>query len=242
MTRQGAFGVAALEPGRLAAPRHRGVLWALRALAQSGSVRAHLGAAFLSALLLGCGASDSTAHESVESDVRAIAAVLARDPARLPLSEVDEAIRDDRPVLAADLIARTAIPATERLIEQLAALEPTSSEGRRLRNRAVRAHRDRIEALRSLEGALARGVGQEDERLLDAMRADARAQMAIVALEDELNRLVPHVLERAPLEERSAFPPPSPPTRERVLEDEPTPERPEEPNPGAAEPIPSPEP
>lgn len=192
--------------------------------------------------LPGCGseAEPTTAPEDLEADVRALANQLLEDPARLPLEEVDEAIRDERPVLAADLIAQGARPGTERQIELLRALRMTSAEGRRFRSRAVRLHRQRLEALAALGAALSRGIGQEDEQLVEAMHADAEVQVGIVSLQAELARVVPELEDRPPLEERGA--PPRLPSRDGVVEDPAGSERPEDPNPGAAEPIGMPEP
>ncbi len=180
-------------------------------------------------------------REDLEADARALANAMLEDPARLPLEEVDEAFRDDRPVLAADLITQGARPATERQIERIRALEITSAEGRRLRSRCVRLYRARLTALEGMRDALSRGIGQEDEQLVLAMHADAEAQVAIVAFEDELARLAPMDDGRPPLEQRGA--PPQLPGREDGIADDPSPaERPEDPNPGAAEPIAPPEP
>ncbi|MFO0709203.1 MAG: hypothetical protein U0353_05155 [Sandaracinus sp.] len=190
----------------------------------------------------GCSSGTETpvAREDQDADVRALANQILEDPARLPLDEVDEAIRDERPVLAADLIAQGAQPATERQIAALRALEMTSSEGRRLRSRCVRLYRDRLEALESLRVALSRGIGMEDEQLVTAMHADAQAQIAIVSFQDELARLVPDLQDRPPLEERGA--PPRLPSRDDALEDPAPADRPEDPNPVAGDPIGTPEP
>lgn len=194
-------------------------------------------------MLSGCGeeAPPAAVAEDVQADVRVLLDAVLQDVARLPLQEVDEAIRDERPVLAADLIEQGAKPATERQIERLRALPLTSAEGRRLRARAVRLFRARLDALEHLRVALARGIGQEDGQLLDAMHADAEAQIAIVALEDELARRGPDAREAPSIEGRGA--PPRLPSREESLLEDPRPaERPEDPNPGAAEPIAIPEP
>ena len=193
-------------------------------------------------LLAGCSgeAEPGGVPEDLQADARALANQLLEDPARLPLEEVDEAIRDERPVLAADLIAQGARPATERQIELLRALRMTSAEGRRLRSRAVRLHRQRLEALDALGTALSRGIGQEDEQLVAAMHTDAEVQVGIVTLQDELAHIVPELEDRPPLEERGA--PPRLPSRDGVVEDPAGSERPEDPNPGAAEPIGPPEP
>jgi len=187
--------------------------------------------------VLACGSGETApTREDLEADARLLANALLEDPSRLPLEEVDEAIRDDRPVLAADLIAQGATPATERQISILTGLAMSSAEGRRLRSRCVRLHRDRLRALEGMREALSRGIGHEDDQLLDAMHADAEAQVAIVAFQDELARIVPRADERPPLEERGM--PPRIPTRDEPAVDEIAPsERPEDPNPGAHEPI-----
>ena len=195
-------------------------------------------------VVLGCSGDEQVAapREDLEADARALATAMLEDPARLPLEEVDEAFRDDRPVLAADLIAQGARPATERQIETIRALVITSAEGRRLRSRCVRLYRARLEALEGMREVLSRGIGQEDEALVRAMHADAEAQVALVAFQDELARLAPIEGEqRPPLEQRGA--PPRLPSRDEGTADDPTPaERPEDPNPGAGEPIAPPEP
>jgi hypothetical protein len=192
---------------------------------------------------LGCSGEGEAPRvpEDLESDVRALANQLLEDPARLPLEEVDEAFREERPVHAADLIVQGARPATERQIELLRALRMTSGEGRRFRSRAVRLHRQRLEALDALSAALSRGIGQEDEQRVEAMHADAEVQVGIVSLQAELARVVPDLEDRPPLEQRGA--PPHLPSREDGVGEDPTSsERPEDPNPGAADPLAPPEP
>lgn len=181
----------------------------------------------------GCsgGEAPSVPAEDVQADVRTLLEAMLDDPARLPLEEVDEAFRDERPVRAADLIEQGAKPATARQIELLRALQMTSAEGRRLRSRAVRAYDARLTALEAMRVVLSRGIGQEDDQLLEAMRADSRAQIAIVDLENEL---------RARLPERDDGPPAE---TSRLLErglptaDEPLAVQPEEPNEAAGDPI-----
>lgn len=170
-----------------------------------------------------------------QAEARAIQQVLADTTALAALTEVDEAIRDDRPALAADLISRGAIPETERQIRVLETLDVASSEGRRFRTQAIRLHRDRLRALALMQAAFARGTGHEDEQWMNAIHADSEAQVAIVHFEEELLRIAP-MPEQEPthdLEQRGLPPMPS---RDVPLE-EPLAENPGDPNPGAAEPI-----
>ncbi len=189
-------------------------------------------------LLVACsGPSERAAPaEDVSADLRVILTTMIEDPARSPLEEVDEAFRDERPVLAADLIEQGAKPATERQLRALRALSLTSAEGRRLRARAVRLYQARFDALELLRGALSRGIGQEDEHLVAAMHADARAQIALVELEDELRRRVPDLDDARSLEPHGPVTPLTP------SGDEPLAPRPEHPNEAASDPLDPPDP
>lgn len=169
-----------------------------------------------------------------QAEVRAIQQVLEDVTALGALTEVDEALRDDRPALAADLIARGAMPETQRQIHVLEMLPIETPEGRRFRTQAIRLHRDRLRALTLMQAAFARGTGHEDDQFMDAIHADSEAQVALVHFEEELARIAP-LPERTTneLEQRGL---PTTPSREVPLE-EPLNEHPGDPNPSAAEPI-----
>lgn len=169
-----------------------------------------------------------------QAEARAIQQVLADVTVAGALTDVDEAIRDDRPALAADLIARGAMPETERQIRVLETLSIETPEGRRLRTQAIRLHRDRLRALTLMQAAFARGTGHEDDQWMQAIHADSEAQVALVDFDEELARLAPVPAEATnELEQRGL---PSSPSREVPLE-EPLDVHPGDPNPGAAEPI-----
>jgi hypothetical protein len=188
-------------------------------------------------LAVACSSGEEHAGPSADTqaEARAIQQVLADTTALAALTDVDEAIRDDRPALAADLIARGAIPETERQIRVLETLEIGSADGRRFRTRAIRLHRDRLRALALMQTAFARGAGHEDSLWMDAIHADSEAQVALVHFEEELMRIapLPEQQESNELEQRGLPPMPS---RDVPLE-EALEEHPGDPNPGAAEPI-----
>jgi hypothetical protein len=146
------------------------------------------------------GSSESAAEATVQGDVMVLQEILGTDPARVILGEVDHAVDSDRPVMAADLIDDAALPAVGRQIERLEEAEVGTTDGRRLRTRAVRLYRARATALETYRDALARGAGTEDMTLLDAIRAYGDAEAEITTLHDELARirpLAPGALEHA---------------------------------------------
>ncbi|MDQ3035956.1 MAG: hypothetical protein M3Y87_26365 [Myxococcota bacterium] len=123
---------------------------------------------------------------SLERDALALQEVLATDPARAVLREIEQAVDTERPVMAAEMIDRGGLPAVHRQIERFQQATMTTREGRALRTRAVRIHRARAAALELYRDALARGIGTEDESLLVAMRSYAEAEIDIVQLYDDL--------------------------------------------------------
>lgn len=188
-------------------------------------------------LMVACSSGNETPagpSADTQAEVRAIQQVLDDPTALGALTDVDEAIRDDRPALAADLIARGAMPETERQIHVLETLSIETPEGRRLRTQAIRLHRDRLRALTLMQTAFARGTGHEDEQWMEAIHADSEAQVALVHFDRDLGRIAPREVEETnELEQRGL---PTTPSREVPLED-PLDVHPGDPNPGAAEPI-----
>ena len=145
----------------------------------------------LALVVSACGGGGDAAPPSadVRADAQALQQILGEDPARLVLEEVDVAIREERPVLASQIIDSAAIPATRRQIERLEQAPAASQQGRTLRARAVRLHRARLRALEQWRDALATTV--EDDALVEALHASADAEREIVELYDELERIRP---------------------------------------------------
>src|SRR5207249_4060591 len=73
----------------------------------------------------------------------------------------------------------------------LQALELGSSQGATFRTRAIRLMRTRATALEHWRDALARGVGHDDEILLDALHETAQAERAIAEFHAELATVRP---------------------------------------------------
>jgi hypothetical protein len=141
---------------------------------------------------------------SIEADVIVLQEILGSDPARTVLGEVEQAVDDERPVLAASLIDEAALPRTRDQIERLEGAPAGTPEGRDLRTRAVRVHRARASALELYRDALQRGIGTEDMQLMDALRAYREAETDILALHaalEEIRPLAPEVEERQRREE-----------------------------------------
>jgi len=199
-------------------------------------IRRGIACALVALHLAACSSGEAPAGPSAgtQAEVRAIQQVLEDPTVLSALTEVDEAIRDDRPALAADLIARGVVPETERQIRTLETLSIDTPEGRRFRTQAIRLHRDRLRALNLMQAAFVRGTGHEDDAWMDAIHADSEAQVALVHFEEELARIAPLPENTTnELEQRGLAPTPS---REVPLE-EPLDDTPGQPNPSAAEPI-----
>jgi hypothetical protein len=170
-------------------------------------------------------------------DVERLQAALTEDPAQLVLDEVDDAVARQRPVIAADLLEEAAIPAVRRHIEALQALQLGSSQGNTLRTRAIRLMRNRATALGHWHDALARGIGHDDEVLLDALHETAEAERAIGELLAELATIRPLETGEGVADREGALeglPPLEPPTSGDG-DDTVTP--PSEPDPHGADPI-----
>jgi hypothetical protein len=138
-----------------------------------------------------CSGNEGTGVVSAEGDATRLQELLGSDPARTLLQEIEQAVDSERPVMAADMIEQAALPAIRRQIQRLEEASITTQEGRRLRTRAVRIHRERADVLARYGRALARGIGTEDDELLDAMRAYAAAELELVSLYRELEQLHP---------------------------------------------------
>ncbi len=147
----------------------------------------------LGLVLVACGGSEgeAPAPRSVRTDVMRLQAALTDDPAQLVLDEVDDAVARQRPVMAADLLEDGAIPAVRRHIDTLQHLEMATGEGQTYRTRAIRLLRARLTALTHWQTALARGIGHEDESLLDALHEAAEAERALADFHAELATVRP---------------------------------------------------
>lgn len=158
-----------------------------------------LALALAGALLLGCGDDEAeTAPPDVGADARAIAEVMDADECGPAIDDAMHAMDTERPVMAAGILAESALPAARQQLGRLEAVEAATPDGRTLRSRALRIHRARITALEHLRDALARGP-VEDEALLDAIHESATAERELTTLRMEL---APH----APLPERPEVP------------------------------------
>lgn len=166
-----------------------------------GTKPAHLLAATLlaapllaaSALLAACGDDDegeAPIPQDLVEDARRLQDVIASDPAITALEEAEDAVADDRPVRAADLLLAGGIPAAGRQVERVRAVTLGTDEGRALQRRAVAAYEARVEALGQYRLALERGV-VEDMTLVEALRAQREADEAILAVDEALADIRP---------------------------------------------------
>ena len=179
----------------------------------------------LTAALAACsGGGDAAPAHGIEDDARALAEVVATDPATAVLDEVDEAIDTDRPVLGSDLLTELGLPSLRRQVTRLEDLDVATSEGRTLRARAVRLYRARVSAYEAYRQALVRGL-VDDEALLDALDAVSDNERELLQLQRDLALLAPIARpgEAAEDDDEAALAGLPPVVREAPLPDEETP-------------------
>ncbi|MAQ17400.1 MAG: hypothetical protein CMN30_21710 [Sandaracinus sp.] len=155
-------------------------------------------------VLAACGDdADEGPSRRLVVDVADLQRAMGDDLAVLALEEVEDAVADDLPARAAQLLERGAIPATERQRATIAALEMSTDEGVALRDRAVALVADRKAALEAYREVLARGLMTDDLAMLDAITAQREAEEALTAFfaELELIRPLPEIEDDAPQRE-----------------------------------------
>ena len=141
-----------------------------------------LGLLLLGGLANGCEEDEPEGPPpALRDDARAMQAIVADDLVVLSLEEVEAAVDDDLPVRAASLLERGAIPGARRHREALEAFEPSTPEGRRLKERGAEALKQRSEALEAYREVLARGLVEDDLALLNAIRAQRAAEEEVLA-------------------------------------------------------------
>lgn len=176
--------------------------------------------------------------QSERDDVALLQAALTEDPAQMVLDEVDDAVARQRPVIAADLLDDAAIPAVRRHIQTILHLDLQTREGNTFKTQALRLLRARLTSLEHWRDALARGIGHEDDQLIDALHETGTAERDIAAFHSELAEIRP--LETGGVtEDRSealeGLPPLQEPPASGAGDDTETP--PSEPDPHGADPI-----
>jgi len=157
-----------------------------------GARRELVGPLLAGALLLGCGddAEPEAPDAELVLDVRDLQVAVTDERALGSLEEVDEAVADDLPVRAAELLEAGAIPAAERHVGQLRDLPMRTASGRGLRAQAVEVLQARADALEQYRAALERGL-VEDVTLLEALGAQRRAEEEVDAFLGELEAIRP---------------------------------------------------
>lgn len=125
----------------------------------------------------------------VREDARVLAEILADDPTPRALSEVDDAVMDDLPARAAELLESGAIPAARQRLALAEAAAVQTTEGRLLRNEVVAAMRERVAALEEYRAVLARG-DVTDLRLAAALRKQRHAEGALAEASAAVEMLI----------------------------------------------------
>jgi len=139
--------------------------------------------------LLACSGEPEGPSAAARADVKRLRRLFVSDPAAGPLEEV-ERVATDRPVLGARLLRRGGIPAAERQLTRVEEASFTTEEGRRLARQAEDAYRQRLDALRLYADVL-EGAASDTEGLLDALRGQREAEMALLALDRDMEAVVP---------------------------------------------------
>ncbi len=121
----------------------------------------------------------------MSDDVARIAAELSDHLELDAMEEVEEAVAEDLPVRAAQLLRAGALPAARRHARTMEAVRVTTPRGEALREEAVAALDARATALEHYGAALERGL-IEDLQLLDAIAEQRAAEAAVGALMDRL--------------------------------------------------------
>lgn len=147
------------------------------------------------ALCAGCEDEPEGPPPGAAREAAALRRILDEDPALGPIEDVDGAVDEDRPVLAAERIALGALPAARRQVERVERADIRTAEVRAIQAEAVEAYRHRVEALESYRAVLARGT-VEDLALHDALRAQRVAGEELVAVYEKLDAIAPLPEER----------------------------------------------
>ena len=126
----------------------------------------------------------------MREDAVELQAVMGADPTPGVLEDVDRAVRQERPVLAAQLLQRGGIPAARRQTAAARGADVSTKKGRELRRALSRAYAMRADALVSYARALERGV-MYDDALVAALRAQREANEAILAVDTQLEQVRP---------------------------------------------------
>lgn len=144
---------------------------------------------WLLAASTGCDRSAGPSADLV-ADATDLQRAVTNDRELAALVEVEDAVADDLPVRAAELLRIGAIPAARRHVTEVAELTMRTAEGRRHHRRAMSLLDKRVDSLQLYHDALERGL-IEDVQLLEAIRAQREAEEAIDAYLGVLEELHP---------------------------------------------------
>ncbi len=138
-------------------------------------------------LLVACGddAEEAGPPPDLVADAVRLQDAVTADPALGPIEDAEAMVDDERHALAAELLEQGGIPAAERQVEAVRAVELSTRRGRLLRRRLARAYEQRVEALERYQEVLSRGF-MEDLALVEAMGGLREAINAITEVDDEI--------------------------------------------------------
>lgn len=138
------------------------------------------------ALGVACGGDDeATSERSARAEVEQLERAVHDDLELLAMEEVEDAVAEDLPVRAAELLRAGALPAARRHVERVRDLSLSTARARALQLDSVGALEARADALEQYAAALERGL-IEDLQLVQALGAQRAAEERIAALMREL--------------------------------------------------------
>ncbi|HEY8430192.1 MAG TPA: hypothetical protein VIL20_17545 [Sandaracinaceae bacterium] len=144
----------------------------------------------------GCRSGPEPPSPELIADVRTLRALIGSDPALGPLAEV-ERVAHDRPVLAGQRLEAEALPAARRQVERVREARTSTSEGRSLARRLARAYERRVEGLERWREYL-EDAATDDAVLLESLTARREAEVAVLELDQEMDRYEPVAEPRRP--------------------------------------------
>lgn len=146
-------------------------------------------AAAIAVFLLGCSSGSGQSDPATRrADANTLERALAEDHSSNALTEVDNAVVDRRPVLAAELIRSGALPALERARAAVAATVTRTPEGNTVRSALLSAYDEQVRTLTNYARVLERGE-VEDMQLLEAVHHQRVAVQGMERAHEQLDRL-----------------------------------------------------
>lgn len=139
------------------------------------------------ALSIGCGPSGP--GPELRAEVATLREIIQDDPAAAPIAEV-ERVAVERPVHAAQMLERDAIPAARRQVALVREASVTTEPGRGYARRVAEAYAERLRGLEQWHGYL-EDAATDDAALLESITTRRHASVALVTVERDMDAVTP---------------------------------------------------